>query len=151
MRMFLSRRRCPDVHCGWFFGLPEKGLIKGLGKRIQIDCQLVLNVTYVFITTQVSFAKAADMITYVVLKNIFLICCHEIFIDISQFNYIQDPVSNIQKTGLTNNSSFLVWSGLEKGFNYECDHYGAVNNHFPVYWAIFGMMTTEQTNNQTTG
>ena len=66
--MILSRRRCPDVHCGWFFGLPEKGLIKGLGKRIQIDCQLVLNVTYAFITTQVSFAKAV-MITYVVLKT----------------------------------------------------------------------------------
>ena len=60
MRMILSRRRCPDVHCGWFFGLPEKGLIKGLGKRIQIDSQLVLNVTYTFITTQVSFEKAAD-------------------------------------------------------------------------------------------
>ena len=58
--MILSRRRCPDVHCGWFFGLPEKGLIKRLGKRIQIDSQLVLNVTYTFITTQVSFEKAAD-------------------------------------------------------------------------------------------
>ena len=29
----------------------------------------------------------------------------------------QDSVSNMQKTGLTNHSSFLIWSGLEKGIN----------------------------------
>ena len=40
----------------------------------------------------------------------------------------QDPVSTMQKTGLT---------------------YGAVNNHFPVYLAIFGMVTTNnRPNNQ---
>ena len=49
--------RCPLRLVFW---PPEKGLIKGLGKRIQIDSQLVLNVTYTFITTQVSFEKAAD-------------------------------------------------------------------------------------------
>ena len=43
------------------------------------------------------------------------------------------PSVNYTKTGLTNYSSFLVWSGLEKGITYECDHYGAVNNHFPVF------------------
>ena len=56
-----------------------------------------------------------------------------------------------KKAELTNYSSFLVWSGLEKGFNYECDHYGAVNNHFPVYLAIFGMVTAKQPTNQPTG
>ena len=56
----------------------------------------------------------------------------------------------MQNNGLTNYSSFLVWSGLEKGFNYECDHYWAVNNHFPMYLAIFGMVTPEQPNKQTT-
>ena len=28
----------------------------------------------------------------------------------------------------------LVWPG--KGFHLGCEHYGAVNNYFPVYWAI---------------
>ena len=31
----------------------------------------------------------------------------------------QDPVSTMQKTGLTNYSSFLIWSGLEKLFTLE--------------------------------
>ena len=38
----------------------------------------------------------------------------------------------------------LVWLG-ELG----CDHKGAVNNHFPVYSAIFGMVTPEETTKQT--
>ena len=42
----------------------------------------------------------------------------------------------------------FLFPGLEKGFNYGCDHYGPVTNHFPVYWAIFGMVTTERTNEQ---
>lgn len=25
-----------------------------------------------------------------------------------------------------------------------CDHFGAANNHFLVYWAFFGMMTTKR-------
>ena len=29
----------------------------------------------------------------------------------------------------------LVWS--QKEFHFECDHQGAVNNHFPVYWGLF--------------
>ena len=48
----------------------------------------------------------------------------------------------MQKTGWTDYSSFLVWSG--KGFHFGCDHLRAVNNHFPVYEAIFGMVTPEQ-------
>ena len=59
----------------------------------------------------------------------------------------QDPVSTMQKTWLADYSSFLVWSDLEKGITYGCDHYGAVSNHFPVYSAICGMVTTERTNN----
>ena len=39
----------------------------------------------------------------------------------------------MQKTGLANYSSFLAWSGLEKGITYGYDHYGAVNNNFSVY------------------
>ena len=39
----------------------------------------------------------------------------------------------MQKTGLANFSSFLVWSGLEKGITYGCDHFEAVNNHSPVW------------------
>ena len=59
----------------------------------------------------------------------------------------QDPVSTLQKTGWTNYSSFLVWSGLEKGFTLIMitKVQGAVNNHFHVYKAIFGMVTTNQT------
>ena len=30
----------------------------------------------------------------------------------------------MQKTGWTNYSSFLVWSGLEKCFTYGCEPYG---------------------------
>ena len=29
----------------------------------------------------------------------------------------------------------LLWSGMEQGVTHGCDHNGAVNNHFPVYWA----------------
>ena len=35
-----------DVHCGWFFCLPEKGLIRGLGRRMQIDYQLPIHPKY---------------------------------------------------------------------------------------------------------
>ena len=35
---------------------------------------------------------------------------------------------------MTNFSSFLVWSDLEKGITYGCDHCGAVNNH--LYCAL---------------
>ena len=47
----------------------------------------------------------------------------------------------MQNTVLANYSSFLVWSRLEKVITYGCDRYGAVDNHFPVYYAIFGMVT----------
>ena len=40
----------------------------------------------------------------------------------------------------------LVWS--EKEFHFGRDHEEAVNNHFPEYWAIFGMVTNKQTNDQ---
>ena len=36
-------------------------------------------------------------------------------------NFEQDPVSTMQNTGLANYSSFLVWSGLEKGITYGYD------------------------------
>ena len=52
----------------------------------------------------------------------------------------------MQNTDLTNYSSFLVWSGLE--CVYGCDHYGAVNNHLPVYQAIFGLVTNNRRNEQ---
>ena len=56
----------------------------------------------------------------------------------------------MQKTGMTNFSSFLVWSDLEKGITYGCDHYGAVNNH--LYCALGHLWHgDEQPNNQTTG
>ena len=35
-----------DVHCGWFFCLPEKGLIRGLGRRMQIDYQRPIHPKY---------------------------------------------------------------------------------------------------------
>ena len=50
----------------------------------------------------------------------------------------------MQKTALANFTSFLVWSGLGKGINHGCDHYGAVNRHFSLYLAIFGMVTNKQ-------
>ena len=39
----------------------------------------------------------------------------------------------------------LVWS--QKEFHFGCDHQGAVNNHFPVYWGLF-RHGDEQPNNQ---
>ena len=36
----------------------------------------------------------------------------------------QDQVSTMQKTGWSNYSSLLVWSCLQKGFTYGCDHMG---------------------------
>ena len=65
-----------------------------------------------------------------------------------QIQIEQDPVSTMQKTGMTNYSSFVIWSGLEKGITYECYHYEAVYSHFSVYLAIFGMMTLKQSNKQ---
>ena len=60
---------------------------------------------------------------------------------------ITRPGVNYAKDWLGHPFLFLVWSG--KGFHFECDHLGAVNNHFPVYWAIFGMVTTNKhPNNQ---
>ena len=42
----------------------------------------------------------------------------------------------------------LVLSGREKGIAYGSDHYGAINNHFTVYWAIFGMVTNKHPNTE---
>ena len=47
----------------------------------------------------------------------------------------------MQKTGLTKYSLFLFWPGLGKGITYSCDHYGAINDNFHVYSAIFGTVT----------
>ena len=55
----------------------------------------------------------------------------------------------MQKAGLANYCSFLVWDGLEKGFTYGWDHFGAVNNRFPVSFAIFGMVTPGRTTEPT--
>ena len=54
----------------------------------------------------------------------------------------------MQKTGLTKYSLFLFWPGLGKGITYSCDHYGAANDNFLVYWAIFSMVTNDRPNNQ---
>ena len=54
----------------------------------------------------------------------------------------------MQKTGWTIHSSFLVLPGLKKEFHFGSDRYGTVNNHFPVYWAIFGMVMNEQSTNR---
>ena len=48
----------------------------------------------------------------------------------------QDPVSTIQKTGLTNYSSFLGWSGP----------FGAVNSHFFCVFGHFWHPDTRTTN-----
>ena len=45
------------------------------------------------------------------------------------------PISTMQKTDWINYSTFLVWSGLEKGFTYEqpfsckIGHFGHDNKH----------------------
>ena len=59
-------------------------------------------------------------------------------------------MSTMEKTGWTIHSSFLVLSGLEKGFTLDVITRGAVNNHFPVYSDIFIMVTTDdqKPNNQ---
>ena len=55
----------------------------------------------------------------------------------------QDPVSTMQKTGWAIHSSFSVLSGLER-VSFWMWSLGGVNNHFPVYWAIFGVVTNKQ-------
>ena len=66
-----------------------------------------------------------------------------------QKRFKQDPVTTaMQKTGWTNHTSFLVLLyGLEKGFILDVITTGGINKHFPVYWAIFGVVMNEQTNN----
>ena len=59
------------------------------------------------------------------------------------------PSVNYRKDWLHHSFLFpgLVWSG--KGFHFGFDHLWAVNNHFSVYWAIFGMVTSnKRLNNQ---
>ena len=64
----------------------------------------------------------------------------------------QGPVSTMQKTSWTIHSSFLVLPGLEKGFTLDVITRGAVNNHSPMYLAIFSMVTTnDQTTKQASG
>ena len=57
-------------------------------------------------------------------------------------------MSTTQKTRLANYSSFHSWSGLEKSFTFSFGHFGAVNSYFPLYLAIFGMVTPNRQNNQ---
>ena len=54
----------------------------------------------------------------------------------------------MQKTGLTIYSSFLVLSDLDRALLWMWSLEGAVKNQFPVYWAVFGMVTNDQPNNQ---
>ena len=70
------------------------------------------------------------------------------FLQSSQTPKIKRPSVNCAKDWLDFSflSPVLVWS--EKQFHFGCDYQGAVNNHFPVYWSIFGMVTNEQTNDQ---
>ena len=61
----------------------------------------------------------------------------------------QDTVSTMQKTGLTNFSSFLVWSGLEKGHLWMWSLWGTQE---PFSYALSYIRHADnQTNNQTTG
>ena len=76
------------------------------------------------------------VIAIVIVNFIVIVCRLHAF---TRPQHTQDPVS-----------TFLVLPGLEKGFILDVITRGAVNNHFPVYWAIFGMVTTKRTNNQTT-
>ena len=52
----------------------------------------------------------------------------------------QDPVSTMQKTGWTIHSSLLVW----KRVSLWMWSVGGSSNHFPAYWAIFGMVTNKR-------
>ena len=80
----------------------------------------------------------------------------------SHFNFFSFNYSKMSKLNLNQNKTqrqmckrlagpFIPFPGLvwsEKEFHFGCDHEGAVNNHFPVYWAIFRMVTNKQTNKQ---
>ena len=61
------------------------------------------------------------------------------------------PRVNYAKDSLNQHSSVLVFSRLEKSITYGCDHYGAGNNHFPVYLSVCSLVTTKWTTKQTTG
>ena len=50
----------------------------------------------------------------------------------------------MQMTGWIIQSSLLVLSGLKKSFTLDVITRRAVNNHFPLYWAIFGMVTNKR-------
>ena len=45
----------------------------------------------------------------------------------------------MQKTGWSNYSSLLVWSCLQKGFTYGCDHMGFFVIFFKV-WEMFAVV-----------
>ena len=55
----------------------------------------------------------------------------------------QGPVLTMQKTGWTIHSSFLVLSGLEKGFTLNVITKG---RSITIFLCIFGKVTNEQTN-----
>ena len=59
----------------------------------------------------------------------------------------EDSASTMQKTGWTNCSSFLVWYG-KRFFTLNVVTGGAIQSHFHVNEAIFGMVTNKQPNIQ---
>ena len=70
-------------------------------------------------------------------------------LQVSKFDQTRPSVNNA-KDWLNQHSSFLVLSCLEKSITQGCDHYGAVNNHFPVYLSVFGVAPGDnQMNNRT--
>ena len=71
-------------------------------------------------------------------------------LQVSKFNQTR-PSVNYAKDWRNQHSSFLVFSRLEKSITYGCDHCGAVDNHFPVYLSVFGLVTTKWTTERTTG
>ena len=58
-----------------------------------------------------------------------------------------DPVSTMQKAGLTNHSSFLVLSSLEKGFTLDVITRGQSTTIFLCIGPIFGTVTYNQLTN----
>ena len=77
--------------------------------------------------------------------DLFLVARNSIIL-VTYHNLKLDPSVNYAKDWL--DQLFLI-PGLEKGIIHGCHHYGAVNNHFPVYWAIcLVTVTPNRTNNQ---
>ena len=81
-------------------------------------------------------------IIYLSIKEIFDFLKRSEYQTRPSFNYAKDWLDQLLLI------PGLVLSGREKGITYGSGHYGAVNNHFTVYWAIFGMVTNKHQNTQ---